>query len=109
MCLCLTKFGHQYPAIDPPLLLGRRPDRDGFRLVTGHVQDELVGFTLGSVLPANTACGAASKAPRSRAGARDWQPNLRHQRATGPADLAPPRLRQGHEPSTAGGSSPSSA
>jgi ribosomal protein S18 acetylase RimI-like enzyme len=29
--------------------------RDGFRLVTGRVQDELVGFTLGSVLPADTA------------------------------------------------------
>lgn len=28
--------------------------RDGFRLVTGRVNDELVGFTLGSVLPANT-------------------------------------------------------
>lgn len=29
--------------------------RDGFRLATGRVQGELVGFTLGSVLPADTA------------------------------------------------------
>lgn len=29
--------------------------RDGFRLVTGRVQNELVGFTLGSVLPTDTA------------------------------------------------------
>ncbi|MFL6127243.1 GNAT family N-acetyltransferase [Actinophytocola sp.] len=29
--------------------------REGFRLVTGRVQSELVGFTLGSVLPADTA------------------------------------------------------
>lgn len=33
----------------------RGSHRDGVRLVTGHVQDELVGFTLGSVLPADTA------------------------------------------------------
>ncbi|MGH3546866.1 MAG: GNAT family N-acetyltransferase [Pseudonocardiaceae bacterium] len=32
----------------------RGSSRDGFRLVTGRVTDELVGFTLGSVLPANT-------------------------------------------------------
>jgi ribosomal protein S18 acetylase RimI-like enzyme len=29
--------------------------REGFRLVTGRVTGELVGFTLGSILPANTA------------------------------------------------------
>jgi ribosomal protein S18 acetylase RimI-like enzyme len=29
--------------------------RDGFRLVTGRAEGELVGFTLGSILPANTA------------------------------------------------------
>ncbi len=29
--------------------------RDGFRLVTGRVEGELIGFTLGSTLPANTA------------------------------------------------------
>lgn len=29
--------------------------RGGFRLVTGHLQGELVGFTLGSVLPTDTA------------------------------------------------------
>src|SRR5262245_844801 len=28
--------------------------RDGFRVVTGRVEDELVGFTLGSVLPADS-------------------------------------------------------
>lgn len=28
--------------------------RDGFRLVTGRVSNELVGFTLGAVLPANS-------------------------------------------------------
>lgn len=28
--------------------------RDGFRLVTGRVKDEMVGFTLGSLLPANS-------------------------------------------------------
>ena len=33
----------------------RGSHRDGFRLVTGRVRDELVGFTLGSVLPADTA------------------------------------------------------
>jgi ribosomal protein S18 acetylase RimI-like enzyme len=33
----------------------RGSDRDGFRLVTGRVQGELVGFTLGSLLPVNTA------------------------------------------------------
>lgn len=33
----------------------RGSSRDGFRLVTGRVTDELVGFTLGSVLPANSA------------------------------------------------------
>lgn len=33
----------------------RTSHRDGFRLVTGHVEHHLVGFTLGSVLPANTA------------------------------------------------------
>ena len=33
----------------------RGSHRDGFRLVTGHVQSELVGFTLGSVLPADTS------------------------------------------------------
>lgn len=33
----------------------RGSHRDGFRLVTGRVQGELVGFTLGSVLPADTA------------------------------------------------------
>jgi ribosomal protein S18 acetylase RimI-like enzyme len=33
----------------------RGSHRDGFRLVTGSAQGELVGFTLGSVLPADTA------------------------------------------------------
>jgi ribosomal protein S18 acetylase RimI-like enzyme len=33
----------------------RGSHRDGFRLVTGRVQGELVGFTLGSILPADTA------------------------------------------------------
>jgi ribosomal protein S18 acetylase RimI-like enzyme len=33
----------------------RGSHRDGFRLVTGRGQGELVGFTLGSILPANTA------------------------------------------------------
>lgn len=33
----------------------RGSHRDGFRLVTGRVSGELVGFTLGSVLPADTA------------------------------------------------------
>ena len=32
----------------------RGSSRDGFRLVTGRVTEELVGFTLGSVLPANS-------------------------------------------------------
>jgi GNAT superfamily N-acetyltransferase len=34
--------------------IARASTRDGFRLVTGQVRDELVGFTLGSVLPANS-------------------------------------------------------
>ena len=33
----------------------RGSHRDGFRLVTGHVNGQLVGFTLGSVLPADTS------------------------------------------------------
>jgi ribosomal protein S18 acetylase RimI-like enzyme len=33
----------------------RGSHRDGFRLVTGRVRGELAGFTLGSVLPADTA------------------------------------------------------
>src|SRR5262245_17443599 len=34
--------------------LERGSSRDSFRLVTGRVKAELVGFTLGSVLPANS-------------------------------------------------------
>jgi ribosomal protein S18 acetylase RimI-like enzyme len=33
----------------------RGSHRNGFRLVTGHIHGELIGFTLGSVLPANTS------------------------------------------------------
>jgi ribosomal protein S18 acetylase RimI-like enzyme len=45
--------------------IGRGSHREGFRLVTGRIHGELVGFTLGSVLPADTAWWRGFKGTRN--------------------------------------------